>query len=280
MLLTLSYCYGNQLKTVTFISDIDLNTLDRAIVEKVLTDFNHDKTIGTGGLMVKVGKFFLETPYVASTLEGANSEKLVVNLRQLDCTTFAENCLALARTIQSTHASFEKFKEELLSIRYRDGYINQYPSRLHYFSDWIYNNSQKDIVVSLSEQIENTPFNKKIDFMTQHASSYPALKSYPEFIKIIASQESEISNRKTFYIPKDQVNKIEDQLQDGDIIGLTTTITGLDISHVVIAIRIDGKIHIMHASQKHQKVVVSNETLEQYLNSSKSITGIIVARPL
>jgi len=54
----------------------------------------------------------------------------------------------------------------------------------------------------------------------------------------------------------------------------------MDISHVVIAIHKAGRIHLMHASLKYKKVIVSTETLEQYLNTYKSITGIMVARPL
>lgn len=279
LLHTFSVSFGNKKTTDALTSAMTLNSLDRMIVERILTDLKHDTTSTTGILVVKVGKSLLKTPYVASTLEGNDSEKLVINLRELDCTTFAENCLALARTIKSQHATFEKFQEELLSIRYRDGRINQYPSRLHYFSDWIYNNAQKGVIVNLSEQIGNTLLNKKIDFMTQHVSSYATFKNNPAFINIIAAQEAEITNRKTFYIPKDRIATIESQLQDGDILGLTTAIKGLDVSHIVIVLRIEGKIHILHASQKLQKVVVSKETLEEYLNSSQLLTGIMVARP-
>lgn len=278
--LFLSYSYGNQVNDTNSIPDIVYNPLDKEIVEKILTDLNKDNEIGTGLLVVKVGKILLGTPYVGSTLEIGDTEKLVINLRQLDCTTFAENCLALARTIQSQQPSFEKFTSELLAIRYRDGRLNEYPSRLHYFSDWIYNNSQKGYVLSLCEQIANTPMSKKIDFMTQHVSSYPALKNHPEFIKIISLQESEISNRKTFYIPKEKLAQVESELQDGDILGISTTMRGMDISHVVIALRVEGRIHIMHASQLALKVIISTETLEEYLNSAKSRTGIMLARPL
>lgn len=279
-LLSFSYSFGKQVNTESLISSIEFNPHDKIIVEKILTDLNNDKETSTGLLIVKVGKLLLGTPYVGSTLEVGDAEKLVVNLRQLDCTTFAENCLALARTIQTKQPTFERFTKELLAIRYRDGRLNEYPSRLHYFSDWIYNNSQKGYVLSLSEQIANTPISKKIDFMTQHVSNYSALKAHPEFIKIIASQEAEISNRKTFYIPKEKFSQVESELQDGDILGITTTMSGMDISHVVIALRIDGRIHIMHASQLAMKVIISTETLEENLNSAKSRTGIMVARPL
>lgn len=116
--------------------------------------------------------------------------------------------------------------------------------------------------------------------MSNHPEDYPALKNYPEYIKDIASRENEIENRKAWYMPKKKLSEYEHLLHDGDIIGITTTMPGMDISHVIIAIRQDGRIHLLNASSKHKKVLISKETLEQYLNTYKSITGIMVARPL
>lgn len=116
--------------------------------------------------------------------------------------------------------------------------------------------------------------------MSSHPENYPALKNYPEYIKEIAVQENEITNRKTWYMPKNKLSEYEHLLHDGDIIGITTSLPGMDISHVIIAIRKDGRIHLLNASSKYKKVLVSKETLEQYLNTYKLITGIMVARPL
>ena len=84
----------------------------------------------------------------------------------------------------------------------------------------------------------------------------------------------------TWFIPKDKVSVLEGELKNGDILGLTTGIEGLDVSHVVIALRIDGHIRFIHASSKEKKVVISEETLEEYLKKSKMTTGIMVARPV
>jgi hypothetical protein len=51
------------------------------------------------------------------------------------------------------------------------------------------------------------------------------------------------------------------------------------MSHVVILQRVNGKIHILHASTTAKKVILSEETLEDYLKSSKSATGVMIARP-
>ena len=253
---------------------------DKEIVETILKQLKTDQKLETGSLVIKVGQFFLGTPYVASTLEISKTEKMVINLRELDCTTFAENCLALARTIKKENPTFNDFVSELRFIRYRDGKLNGYPSRLHYFSDWIYNNDQKKLVKSFSKDIANIGIDNRVNFMSTHPESYPLLKNNPDFVKEIAIQENAISNRKYWYIPKERLIEFEQQLHDGDILGITTTIQGMDISHVVIAIRKDGRIHLLHASLNFKKVLVSTETLEQYLNAHKSTTGIMVARPL
>jgi len=252
---------------------------DKEILEQVIDLYSAEKEAITSALMVKVGSFFLETPYVAHTLE-TGEEQLVINLREMDCTTFAENCLAISRTIKSDTHTFEQFCSELQFIRYRDGLIDGYPSRLHYFCDWILNNQQKNLIADMSQEIAQTPFPKQINFMSTHPDSYRQLKESAPLVDLIAAQEKEISARLMFYIPETKVAELESKLMDGDIAGITTSIEGIAIQHVVILIRQEGRIHLMHASSKAEKVVVSDFTLEEYLLNSKSASGIMLARPL
>jgi hypothetical protein len=252
---------------------------DKEILEQVIERYSADKEAPMSTLMIEVGRFFLGTPYVAHTLETAD-EQLVINLREMDCTTFAENCLAISRTIKNEHQTFEQFTAELQRIRYRDGIIDGYPSRLHYFCDWIYDNQQKHLIADLSEGIANTPLPKQINFMSNHPDSYMQLKDSAQLIGQLAAQEKEISGRKMYYIPENLIAEIEDQLMDGDIAGITTGIDGLAIQHVVLLIRQDGHIHLLHASSKAERVVVSDLTLEEYLLNSESATGIMLARPI
>jgi len=252
---------------------------DRALVEEILNLNLAEKESPISTLMVKVGLHFLDTPYVAHTLE-TDEEKLVINVREVDCTTFAEYCLALSKTIQSSNPSFEQFATQLQRIRYRNGTINGYPSRLHYFCDWIYNNQKKEIVVDLSKEIAHTPLPKRIDFMSTHPESYAQLKENPEWVDVIAKQEQEISDRETYYVPESLLPEVEGQFMEGDIVGITTGVKGLAISHVGILVKRSGRIHLLHASSAAGKVVVSENTLEIYLKNSKSATGVMVARPL
>ncbi len=251
---------------------------DKEIFEKILQQFSAEKNTPIADLIIKVGTFFKETPYVAHTLE-IEPEQLVVNLRELDCTTFAESVLAISRTIKSENPSFEKFAEELQNIRYHNGIIDGYASRIHYFSDWIFENSRKKLVKDISGEIANTPYPLRVNFMSTHPESYIQLKD-SALIQEIANQEIEISDRQMFFIPEEKLAEFEHLLKDGDIAGITTNVKGLDISHVVILQRVADRIHILHASSTAKKVILSEETLEEYLKSSKSATGIMVARPL
>ena len=133
---------------------------------------------------------------------------------------------------------------------------------------------------NLSKEIGATPYPKEISFMSTHPDSYRQLKDSSHLVEIIAQQEKNINSRQHFYIPEEKLAEVEDQLMDGDIVGITTNIEGLDISHMGILVRKAGRIHLLHASSTAEKVVLSDETLEEYLLSSRSATGIMVARPL
>ncbi|WP_340112928.1 N-acetylmuramoyl-L-alanine amidase-like domain-containing protein [Maribellus mangrovi] len=252
---------------------------DAAILSEIFEKLQLESDKSTAELVVLAGESLLGTPYVAHTLE-SEKEQLIVNLRGMDCTTYAENCLAIARCVKNGNTSFFAFAGELQKIRYRFGVIDNYPSRLHYFSDWIFENEQQGFVKQYSKQITNTVYPLRVDFMSTHPDSYPQLKSNKDFVDALAKKEKEISKRKMFYIPEDQISGHETQLKAGDIVGITTSIAGLDMSHVGILVRINGRIHLMHASSSAKKVVISKNTLEDYLRAGKSTTGIAVVRPL
>lgn len=278
LIITLTSCNSKPTKSIENSEKIVYLQKDKEILEQILKLYSGEKNTSTAYLVVKAGSFFKETPYVGQTLE-KEPEQLVVNLRELDCTTFAENCLAISRTIKSENPSFEKFTHELQNIRYRNGEIDGYPSRIHYFSDWIFESNKKNLVKDISKEIANIPYPLQVNFMSAHPKSYIQLKD-TTLIPVIAGQEKEITSRQMFYIPEEKIAEFEHLLNDGDIAGITTGIKGLDISHVVILQRVAGRIHILHASSDAKKVVLSEETLEDYLKNSKPATGIMVARPL
>ncbi len=259
-------------------TEMTVKEADITIIRDVLKKFSPYRDQKTGDLMIEIGKYFLGTPYVAQTLEINDEEKLVINLRELDCTTFAENCLALARAVKTSAPDENTFFTELKTIRYRKGILKKYPSRLHYFSDWIDDNEKKKIVKNITSSSGGIDKKLKLNFMSTHTDSYPALRDHPEFITEIAKQEKNISKQPFTYIPEKKLKKNEYLIMNGDIIGISTNIKGLDIMHVALAIRINGKLHILHASQSGGKVIISEETLTEYLKKNKKASGIVIAR--
>ncbi len=252
---------------------------DREIFTRIMDGQEVLHAVPIGKRMVAVGSEFLDTPYVASTLEVDPSEKLVVNFRGLDCTTFVENVLVMSANIQKGKTDWESYLNGLERVRYRNGLRQGYTSRLHYFTDWIYDNAQKGILEDITQSLGGLPEGKPIDFMGTHPELYPALSSEAQLGKI-RTIEGSISGRGFYVLPRDSVSVREHMIRDGDIIALATQIPGLDVTHTGIAIRgDDGRIHLLHASTEG-RVKVSEEPLADYLEGIKGNTGILVVRPL
>lgn len=252
---------------------------DKRLAEEKLNLFSAKSGLPISELITEIGLSFLGTPYVAATLENGSKEKLVINLRELDCTTFVENCLALAQTVKSGKTDFESYAAELERIRYRNGIRDQYPSRLHYFSDWIHNNSEKKIISEIPN-LQGEKFVKTIQFMSTHPESYPVLKSNPELIPIIAKQEKQLSTTEFYYFPKNNPENLLKALSQGDIIALTSGIEGIDINHVGIIFRKGDQFHLLHASMSGKKVLISEGPITDFIMPESKNSGIMIARPL
>lgn len=260
-------------------SDITYTEQDAAIFADIVERFQDEADQPINVLIPEIGKYFLGNEYVAHTLEVNEEEKLIVNLRELDCTTYAENLLALARTLKSENQSFEQFAEEIKKIRYRDGQLDEYPSRLHYFSDWIYNNRANNLVSTPADSF-GAPFPNKVSFMSSNPDSYKHLKQNPEYVSIIEQQEAKINSNNYYYVSKENIPEYEHLLKEVDIIGLTTSINGLDVAHVGVLVEQNGKLHLMHASQSSLKVEISDDPISSFLKPNSKNTGIMIARPV
>jgi len=232
-----------------------------------------------GDTIVAIGKTFLETPYVAKTLEIGKTESLVINLQGLDCTTFVENVMAFGLIQKNKTFTFDAFTDALLKIRYRDGVLNGYGSRLHYFTEWIRNNEKKGLVKNITAELGGQEISKPINFMTTHRNLYPFLKDDANF-KVIQEAEEKLNSEVFCNLPQDQVAANERLIASGDIIALTTNINGLDVTHTGIATReADGRIHLLHASTSGE-VTVTQMPLSDYLKTVKGNIGIMIVRPV
>ena len=231
-------------------------------------------------VVIEIAKSFLGVDYAADTLDAPGKEHLLINLQTLDCVTFYENSLVLARCIKKNMMSFEEYKKELQFVRYRGGIIDKYPSRLHYTSDYFLDNEKKSVLKNITKEIGGVPYKKEINFMSTHADSYLQLRENPEFVKMIAAQEAEMNKRTMYHIPKSKVRKAASHINNGDILGITTTIKGLDCTHTGIAVWQSKKLHMIHAPIPGLKVQITKTPLREYLMKIKKDTGIMVARAL
>lgn len=250
---------------------------DRTIFDRYITSVTADDYTPQEVIMA-TATFFLDIPYVAATLE-KEPEGLVINLRELDCTTFVETVLSLSKTVVDGRPSFESFCENLKQFRYRNGVIDGYTSRQHYTTDWIYENSQKGLMKDVTKEIGGEPLSVDLFFMSRNADKYKLLKDNPALTADMAAVEKSVNNRSHYFIPKDQIEACRDGIQDGDMICFVTSIAGLDVSHVGIAKWESGRLTFVHASSSQQKVVVQSGTLQEYAQSVSKNLGIIVVRP-
>jgi len=252
---------------------------DKAIFEALASGLKDEPDTAMGPTMIRVGRAFLGTPYVAQTLEQGPDERVVVNLRGLDCTTYVENVLVLSRLAKEGKITWGRYVDGLEEVRYRDGKLDGYPSRLHYFTEWIRDNEEKGLVRDVTEEIYGVTFYKEINFMGTHRDLYPFLASDANY-KQMRQVEAGLSHKPICVLPQAEVAARESLLQDGDILALATDIEGLDVTHTGIAIRLeDGRVHLLHASTVGE-VVISEQPLADYLKGIKRNTGIIVVRPV
>ena len=229
--------------------------------------------------VIKIAKSFLETPYVASTLEINENEQLVCNLSELDCFTFDENVLALYLTKKKNSNSYKDFQDILTQLRYRNNKIDGYGSRLHYFTEWVRQAEKKGYIKDITLEIGGEITSKEVHFMSVNQKMYPKITD-EKTLETIIKNEEKINKKPLSQIEKSKVASVESKIKEGDLIAMTSTIEGLDCNHVGIAILVNGRIHLLHASSSLKKVVISEKPLAEYLESIKKDAGIMVLRVL
>lgn len=263
----------------------DATREDRQLVERILrTTHDHYASWGKEKTILWIARQLIGVPYVAHTLDQSDTEQMVINLHQLDCTTYVEAVLALARCTFAGKTSFADYCHEAQLIRYRSGKVD-YCSRLHYFQWWVSENERRGFIQEIHgpASLFTGRQRLRIDYMSTHADSYDMLRQHPERVKAIAQQEKEWLGKSVTYIPKGRLNDpaLRECVHDGDIIGLVTNKPGLDASHLGIAVWHDDDLYLLNASslkKNGRQVVEPKETLFTYLAARAHNTGIRVLR--
>ncbi len=236
-------------------------------------------TLPIGELTAAIAQRFVGAPYTPGLLEVPQTEQLVVNLREFDCVTYVEQILAMSRAVVAGEPTYARFKNELRHIRYRDGELTGYPSRLHYFSEWISDNDEKGVLDNITQELGGVRDTTGIDFMSQHTESYRQLADSVN-LAAIREKEEELSSFPRYAIPESGIAAVEEGIRNGDVIAATSTLAGLDIAHTGFALWVDGRLHLMHAPLVGSNVEISEAPLAERIQRIDAQDGIMVARPL
>lgn len=247
--------------------------LMRFLPKHVSHEQSIDKIIRAAGL------FFLETNYVAHTLDQSDEERLIIHLDGVDCVTFVEYVVAASLVYRSQQTGFDDFATMVQRLRYKNGQIIGYASRLHYFSDWLLDNAKMGIIEVISNEIGTKSMSGNVSFMSSNPHLYRQLND-DYTLKAIQLVEQELAMQPFKYIPKADILLFEDKIRDGDVIAFVTDITGLDVSHTGFAFHNNSSLHLLHASSRSKRVEVTSKSLYDYLADNTLVSGILVARVL
>jgi len=239
-----------------------------------------------GERIATFGKAMRSTPYVSYTLEiDDHIEAPSVNFNGLDCWSFFEISLGLARMIARKQATYtpDDLLREILFTRYRGGVCTgNYLERIHYLEEWFFDNEARGVVENITRKLGHAQpiLGRKCQEMTILWKTYRYLRNNPELRPKMGKLEETISQLPVYCIPKDKVHLIEKDLKNGDILGIATKGQGAYCSHVGLAYRTDdGVLRLMHASsQKDFKRVVVDKSISDYLKKFSGHLGVIVAR--
>ena len=236
-----------------------------------------------GQRMAKIGLELEGIPYKGFTLEIHDKvESPSVNFKGLDCWTFFETTMGIARMLETPKANYtpSDLLKEIEHTRYRGGVCNgNYLDRIHYLAEWYKDNHKRKTIYDITKTFPTVEMKNTCDEMSKLWKYYRYLNKNPHLRPLMAKQEREMTAMRVFMVPKSKVAGIEKHLRNGDIIGIARNDGGSYCSHVgMIVIDQNKKARFMHASSTHKKVLVDS-TISEYLKKYKKHAGILIARP-
>lgn len=242
------------------------------------------RALPVGELMGKIAIQLEGTPYQSRTLEiSPDREICSVNLSGLDCFTFFESTLDLARMLKKGEHATADLLAEVGYTRYRGGVVGDYSTRLHYMSDWLEDNQAKGVVRILSQLPGAEPFHPNVSFMSSHPDLSIQLKAHPQLIPKIKQREETVNRLSMRFVPLARLSEVQPLLKTGDIVAICTDKPGLDIMHTGLVLRTaDGIAHFIDASSRKSvmKVTLEPGPLSETIARMAHATGVIFARPL
>lgn len=235
---------------------------------------------------IKVARELVGTAYVNYTLEVDDRiESPVANLKQMDCWTYYENSLAIARLLRYKPGPYKP--TDMLHMveieRYRNGVCTgSYLSRMHHLEEVFADNQRRGYAVNITPRLPGAErMRREIREMTVQWKNYRYLRSNPSLIEPMGKIEAQVSNLPVYQIPKSKVRAVENYLQNGDICAITSTDKSGYTSHVGMIVRLNNRAYFTHATSDREKgrMVIIDRPITDYLNDSAKHSGIVICRP-
>ncbi len=240
-----------------------------------------------GERTMRVAREMVGTKYVNFTLEVDDRiESPVANLKAMDCWTFYENALAIARMLHYSPGPYKP--ADMLHMveleRYRNGVCTgSYLSRMHHLEEVFYDNQRRGLARNITPNLPGAErLRREIREMTVQWQSYRYLKSNPKLIAPMGDIEARVSKLPVYHIPASKVRAVEPLLQSGDVCAITTHGNWGYTSHVGLILRIKDRAYFCHATSDHDKgrMVIIDRPISNYLVENPKHAGIVVCRPL
>lgn len=232
-----------------------------------------------GSFLSRTARQRLGTSY-AFGREPAGPETLHLELARLECVSFVEASLAVARCAWRGKATEECFAREVMASRYRHGVMTDYASRLHYFTDWIDDNQRRRRLQNVTAELGGVAVRKRFDYLTKHAAWFPPLAS-PSMRQAMAIIEAELTSAPHLVVGRNRIREAVNGLRDGDLVAFVSNKPGRLVAHAgFIARNKNGWARLVHASTYHGRVVMTRRDAAHYVLRRAERRGIIVSRPL
>jgi len=245
------------------------------------------RALPLGARTVRVARELIGTPYQHYTLEVDDRiESPVANFRGMDCWTYYENSLAIARMLRHKPGPYKP--EDMLQMieleRYRGGRCTgSYLSRMHQLEEVFYDNQRRGFAQNITPRLPGAEkLSREIHEMTMQWQSYRYLRANPSLLAPMAGIEAQVSRLPVYHVPKSKVRAIEPYLADGDICAITSYDRDSYTSHVGLIVRVNGRAYFSHATSDRDKgrMVIIDRPITDYLNGMSKHAGIVVCRPL
>ncbi len=239
-----------------------------------------------GERTARVARELVGTPYINYSLEVDDKiESPVANLKNVDCWTFYENSLALARMLRYKPGPYKP--EDLLQMveieRYRNGICTgSYLSRMHHLEEVFYDNQRRGYATNITSRIPGAErMSREIHEMTSQWRAYRYLRATPSLIEPMGKIEAYVSKLPVYQVPKSKVRDAEKYLQSGDICAITTKDNDGYTSHVGMIIRVKDRAYFVHATSDYDKgrMAIIDRPITDYVNGQSKHAGIIICRP-